>query len=332
MTSVVTHARIAAFPHCQRRSTVRTPRNGLDWSTDGANWPNRSASRFVKTETLTWHVQIMGRGPILLLAHGAGACSSSWRDLMPSLANDFTVVAPDLHGHGFTGMPGASGMTVDAMAAGLGALLLALGVSPVVAVGHSAGAAVLARLVLSRIIAAPAVLVALNGAMLPIPGLAGPLCRSAARLLALTPILPWMFSRRVHRPGVIERLIANTGSRLNDAGLDAYARLMGNPGHVRNVLHMFANWDLRQVLRDLPSLPCRLVLVAAEGDRAVPPLAAYRTAAHVPGCELIVHKGYGHLSHEEAPEETAAIIRRVARDSGVAAEPEGARQAEPAAA
>nr|WP_294501104.1 alpha/beta fold hydrolase BchO [uncultured Rhodopila sp.] len=332
MTSVVTHARITTLPVWQRRPIFGTTRTGLDWSTDGANWPNRSASRFVGTADLTWHVQIMGQGPTLLLAHGAGACSSSWRDLMPSLAQDFTVVAPDLHGHGFTGMPGASAMTVDAMAAGLGALLLALGVSPLVAVGHSAGAAILARLVLSKMMAAPAVLVALNGAMLPIPGLAGPVFRSMARMLASTPILPGMFSRRVRKPGVIERLIANTGSRLNDAGIDAYARLMGNPGHVRNVLHMFAHWDLRQILLDLPSLPCRLVLVAAEGDRAVPPLAAYRTAARVPGCELIVHKGYGHLSHEEAPDETAAIIRRVARESGVAAEPANARAVETAAA
>jgi magnesium chelatase accessory protein len=184
----------------------------------------------------------------------------------------------------------------------------------VVAVGHSAGAAVLARLVLSNIIAAPAVLVALNGAMLPIPGLAGHVMRAAARLLASTPALPWMVSRRVRRLDVVERLIANTGSRLNGPGIDAYARLIGNPGHLRNMLRMLATWDLRQVVLELPRLPCRLVLVAAEGDRAVPLEAARQTAARVPGCELIVHKGYGHLSHEEAPEETAAIIRCAARE------------------
>lgn len=314
MTSVVTHARTALLPFAQTRPRVRAAASGLDWSTDGANWPNSIASRFVKTAELTWHVQIMGQGPILLLAHGAGGATSSWRDLMPCLARDFTVVAPDLHGHGFTGTPGAAGMTVDAMAAGLAALLLALGVSPVVAVGHSAGAAVLARLVLSGAIAAPAVLVALNGAMLPIPGLAGHVFRSVARMLASTPALPWMVSRRARRPGVVERLIANTGSRLNSAGIDAYARLMGSPAHVRSMLLMLAHWDLRQSLLELPRLPCRLVLVTAEGDRAVPPPAARQTAARVPGCELIVHKGYGHLSHEEAPEETAAIIRHAVRE------------------
>jgi magnesium chelatase accessory protein len=314
MTSVVTHARIATLPDWPRRPRSRTAANGLDWSTDGANWPNRIASRFVKAADLTWHVQIMGHGPILLLAHGAGGSTSSWRDLMPCLARDFTVVAPDLHGHGFTATPGTSGMTVDAIAAGLGALLLALDVSPAVAVGHSAGAAILARLVLSGGIAAPAVLVALNGAMLPIPGLAGHVFRSAARLLASVPALAWIVSRRVRRPDVVERLIANTGSRLDGAGLDSYARLMGSPEHVRNMLLLLANWDLRQMLHELPRLPCRLVLVAAERDRAVPPEAARQTAARVPGSEVIVHARYGHLSHEEAPEETAAIIRRAARE------------------
>ena len=272
------------------------------------------ASRFVNAAGLTWHVQIMGQGPILLLAHGAGGATSSWRDLMPCLARDFTVVAPDLHGHGFTGTPGASGMTVDAMAAGLGALLLALGVSPAVAVGHSAGAAILARLALSGPVAAPSVLVALNGAMLPMPGLAGHVFRSVARLLASTPALTWLVSRRAGRQEVVAKLIANTGSRLNDAGIDAYARLMGSPLHLRNMLLMLANWDMRQIALELPRLPCRLVLVTGACDRAVPPQAARQTAAHVPGSELIVHNGYGHLSHEEAPEETAAIIRRAARE------------------
>jgi hypothetical protein len=34
----------------------------LDWETDGADWPNRSTSRFVKAADLVWHVQTMGPG------------------------------------------------------------------------------------------------------------------------------------------------------------------------------------------------------------------------------------------------------------------------------
>ncbi len=68
----------------------------------GRDWPNREASRFVTAGGLTWHVQEAGEGPVLLLVHGTGAATHSWRGLMPLLARDFRVIAPDLPGHGFT--------------------------------------------------------------------------------------------------------------------------------------------------------------------------------------------------------------------------------------
>ena len=78
----------------------------LDWDRDGQNWPHRQASRFVEAGGIRWHVQIMGQGPVMLLLHGTGAASHSWRDIMPLLAAQFTVVVPDLPGHGFTRAPG----------------------------------------------------------------------------------------------------------------------------------------------------------------------------------------------------------------------------------
>ena len=35
----------------------------LDWATDGADWPNRQASRFVEAAGMRWHVQVMGEAP-----------------------------------------------------------------------------------------------------------------------------------------------------------------------------------------------------------------------------------------------------------------------------
>ena len=74
----------------------------LDWTVDGADWPNRDASRFVEAGGLRWHVQVMGTGPVALLVHGMGASSHSWRDVAPLLASRFTVIIPDLPGHAFT--------------------------------------------------------------------------------------------------------------------------------------------------------------------------------------------------------------------------------------
>jgi pimeloyl-ACP methyl ester carboxylesterase len=76
-----------------------------DWEREGRHWPNRGSSQFVRAAGLRWHVQVMGSGPTLLLLHGSGAATHSWRDLAPILARDFRVIAPDLPGHGFTETP-----------------------------------------------------------------------------------------------------------------------------------------------------------------------------------------------------------------------------------
>ena len=102
------------------------------WERDGADWPNRTASRFVASSGLTWHVQEMGAAdaPVLLLLHGTGAATHSWAGLAPLLAARFRVVAPDLPGHGFTGTPPGHGLSLPAMARRTGALLEAIGARP----------------------------------------------------------------------------------------------------------------------------------------------------------------------------------------------------------
>jgi pimeloyl-ACP methyl ester carboxylesterase len=46
-----------------------------------------------------------GTGPVILLAHGMAGSSSTWRHVMPALAEHFTVVAPDVPGHGASAKP-----------------------------------------------------------------------------------------------------------------------------------------------------------------------------------------------------------------------------------
>jgi magnesium chelatase accessory protein len=279
----------------------------MDWTRDGADWPNRATSRFIRAGNLTWHVQRMGTGPVLLLAHGTGAATHSWRDLMPALARHFTVIAPDLPGHGFTGAPPSYRMTLKDMAAGLADLLRAMGDTPEIAVGHSAGAAILARMALDGSIT-PTTLVALNGALLPLPGMHGQFFGGMAKMLALMPAVPWLFSWRAGDRAAVEKMIASTGSTLDAAGITLYGRLLRDPAHVGNVLAMMANWELEALARDLPRLQQRLVLVVAEGDRAVPVKVARKVMALVPGAEMMMQPRLGHLSHEEAPAETAALI------------------------
>ena len=46
-----------------------------------------------------------GNGEALLLIHGMGGSSSSWSDVIPLLAKNYRVIAPDLLGHGESDKP-----------------------------------------------------------------------------------------------------------------------------------------------------------------------------------------------------------------------------------
>jgi magnesium chelatase accessory protein len=283
---------------------------------DGRDWPHRDASRFVTAAGLTWHVQQMGTGPALLLVHGTGAATHSWRGLAPLLAERFTVVAPDLPGHGFTQPLPAGGSTLPGMAAALRDLLSVLAVAPELAVGHSAGAAILLRMALDGAIA-PKAAVSLNGALLPFRGMAGQIFSPLAKLLVWNPFLPRLFSWGAGERSSVERLIRDTGSTLDAAGLEFYLRLLRRPGHVAGALRMMANWDLEGLARDLPRLAVPLVVVVGSNDKAIAPEDARRVRTLVPGATIETLRGLGHLAHEERPGDVAAIVGRVAERAGV---------------
>ena len=283
-----------------------------------ADWPNRDASRFVRSGPVTWHIQAAGpdAAPMLFLVHGTGASTHSWRGVWPLLTQHFRVVAPDLPGHGFTSVPGGHRLSLPGMARDLRALLETLGEKPALAVGHSAGAAILARMCIDSMIE-PAGLVSLNGAFMPLAGPAGQVFAPLARLLVGLPVLPQLFAWRAGDPRVVEKLLAGTGSRLDAAGVGYYARLVREPGHAAGALRMMANWDLAPVVRDLPRLGVPLLLLAADGDRAIPPRDSDRVSALVPGSRVVHWPRLGHLAHEEAPERTSALVLDFARSVGV---------------
>jgi len=279
------------------------------------DWPLREHSRVLTVGGLRWHVQCLGRGPAVLLVHGTGAATHTWRGLAPLLARHYTVVAPDLPAHGGTARPDDDRMTLPGMAGGLRALLGALGVEPALAVGHSAGAAILARMCLDGAIT-PRGLVSLNGALLELPGLPRAVFSPLARLLAASP-LPRLFAWRARDRSAVERLVASTGSQLDAAGVDLYARLVRDPAHVEGVLTMMARWDLGALEADLPALAVPLLLVVGLQDGTVPPSEGRRVRDRVPRAELVELPGLGHLAHEERPATVAQLLREFARRVGV---------------
>lgn len=283
----------------------------LDWATDGADWPNREASQFVDAAQMRWHVQVMGKGPVALLLHGTGSSTHSWRDVMPILANHFTVVAPDLPGHGFTSKPTPQSLSLPGMAGAVGALLRKLDLKPERAAGHSAGSAVMVRMAVERFMA-PDLLVSFNGAFFPVTGVAGQFFKPLARAMSGAVVVQKFFARMADRAAT-ERLLKDTGSKIDEAGLKYYQRLFSNEGHVAGTLGMMAAWDLHWVPEDLRALHLPLWLVRGTGDRTVPPASADKAKALCRTAHIIDMKGLGHLAHEEDPQTAAAIIADPAR-------------------
>ncbi len=279
----------------------------LDWTRDGPQWPHHAHSRFVRAAGLNWHVQQFGSGAPVLLVHGTGASTHSWRALAPLLARRYAITSCDLPGHGFTtGMP-ARGLSLTGMSEALAALLLALEVRPQLVIGHSAGAAIGCRMTLDGYLTARAV-VSINGALLPLHPLQRMLFSPFARLLASSALPARIIARLARDPAAVDRLLAGTGSQLDADDVELYRRLVRTPAHVGGALRMMAQWELDQLERDLVRLPVPLILIVALADRMVPPSQALQVQRLLPQATVIRLPGLGHLAHEERADVVAEAV------------------------
>ena len=275
-----------------------------------ADWPNRAFSRSVSVGSIDWHIQEMGSQtdqkteprPVLLLLHGTGAATHSWRDMLQPLSQHFRVIVPDLPGHGFTKGRPRYGLTIPAVARSLAGLMDELSAEPALIVGHSAGAAISIRMVLDGL-AKPAGIVGIAPALLPFPGVAQHLFPTMAKLLFVNPFAPHVFASIARGPGAVERFLKrSTGSSIDAAGNAAYSRLFTQSAHCAGAIGMMADWDLVPLKKALPSLTVPTLILHGENDAAIPVAAALDTASLIPSSRLEVLPGLGHLAHEEAPQ------------------------------
>jgi magnesium chelatase accessory protein len=300
-------------------------RQALDWDTDGRQWPLRHLSSFIETSKLRWHVQwAQHRNPqasSILLLHGTGASTHSWRHLLPLLSENYTMIALDFPGHGFTSMPKdrdvATLFSIPGMAAGVAELLANMQIKPDIVVGHSAGAAVACMLTLNGHLR-PQRLISLNGALLPLDGAAGQFFSPLAKVLTKAPFLPELFAWQAARPAVLPKLLDGTGSKLDEEGARLYKTLMSKPSHAQAALYMMAHWDLHTFWERLRSLQDPLSLIVGSQDLIVPPSVAYRVAetlAHLRTQDIISLPNLGHLAHEEQAEWVANVIGAMGQPS-----------------
>ena len=103
-----------------------------------AGFTDTFTSRYIDTAGLRQHVITGGEGPPLLLVHGWPQTWYAWRLVMPALARDFSVVAPDQRGCGLAGKP-PGGYDTATLADDLVALMDALGHRRFAVAGHDTG-------------------------------------------------------------------------------------------------------------------------------------------------------------------------------------------------
>ncbi|GAA4404795.1 alpha/beta fold hydrolase [Tsukamurella soli] len=103
--------------------------------------PSGTSLRFATVHGYRRAFRIGGSGPALLLLHGIADNSLVWEPLLRQLTQRYTVIAPDLLGHGLSDHPRAD-YSIAAFANGMRDLVTYLGYERVTLVGHSLGGGV----------------------------------------------------------------------------------------------------------------------------------------------------------------------------------------------
>ncbi len=272
-----------------------------DFGDEHTFWPNRKHSRFVLCSDIRFHVQMMGSDdlPVALLVHGTGSATHSWRDIMPELATQFRVIALDLPGHGFTEGAKAADLSLEGMAMAVGNLLKKLSICPALAIGHSAGVAILFEMHLRGFLS-DARIAGLNAALEPIEG--NTLLSPLAKLLFLNPMTSRIVSLQARFSGASKALIKATGSPIDDTGIACYEALLQQPSHIQGALGMMARWDLVPLQKRLPGIHAPVLLIASVDDPMVPSAVSRKAAQLIPDARLDVVRKGGHLLHELFPD------------------------------
>lgn len=284
-----------------------------------ADWPLKAISRQVYCRPHRWHVQETGpqetgkdktAEDTVLLLHGAGGSTHSFRALIPLLARRCHVVAIDLPGQGFTQLGARHRSSLEATAEDILRLCAQEGWQPTALVGHSAGGALALRLS-QRLLSPrgqPPIVVGINAALDNFKGLAGVLFPVLAKLLAAVPFTAKLFAHSSSAPGRIEALIRSTGSDIDAEGLSYYRRLIGDRDHADATLMMMAQWSLDDLLQELGAVRAHTLLITGDKDATVPPAVSERAAAKMPDARVVHLPDLGHLAHEQAPQQVAELI------------------------
>jgi len=253
-----------------------------------------------------------GRGPALLLLHGITNSSETWEHVAPWLTERFTVIAPDLLGHGQSATPRGD-YSLGAHASGARDVLTALGIERATVVGHSLGGGIAMQFAYQfperceRLVLVASgglgreVHILLRAAAIPGADYVLPALTSAG-LLGVGRGIGGLLRRVGLAPSEDLAVLANGFASLATAGSrQAFlhtVRAVVEPGGQR-----VSALDRLTLAGLLPSL-----IVWGEQDSIIPVGHGAAAREAMPGSRLEVFPGAGHMPHNADPERFATLL------------------------
>jgi pimeloyl-ACP methyl ester carboxylesterase len=248
-----------------------------------------------------------GEGPAIVLVHGFGGQTYSYRKLTPAIARDHRVIAVDLKGYGYSQRDATTDLSHTGQVAMLRVLLDRLNIDRAVLVGHSMGGSVVQRFAATYPAITEAIVLAASVSAdetrgrrrMPLPG---------AVLRPLLPILGGLAAKRLLQSSYYDPGL------LTDEVRDEYLRPTRLEGSMDGLLAM-----MKQSANDEPIDYARItvptLLLYGAQDRVVPLGAATNLRERIPQARLVVVERAGHLLLEERPDECLGAIRDFLRES-----------------
>jgi len=277
-------------------------------------WPNKHLSRTLCINNLDWHYQISTHpSPVarsILLIHGTGSSCHSWENILPILAQNYSVMAVDLPGHGYTTGALKEQLHIQEIAKELQALLLKLHLhTPNVIIGHSAGTNCALALALLDQINQPELMIGLNPSLISPPSLYNFFIGPLINPIFTSTMMAHFLANSIPISGMIDKLLNSTNSDLTASQRLQYKTLFKQTNHIHGSMNFMAASNIPELLSASANLKGLMTFLVAENDPWVPQTSLQPIIQnYFPKATVIVKPG-GHLFHEANPKETLQIIQ-----------------------
>jgi pimeloyl-ACP methyl ester carboxylesterase len=246
-----------------------------------------------------------GEGPVVVLVHGITGSSAHWESVMSLLAEEYTVVAPDLLGHGESAKPRGD-YSLGAYATGIRDLLIALEHPKATVVGHSLGGGVAMQFAYQFPERCDRLVLVSSGGL----GNEVHLLLRAAALPGSELVLPLLASRRMRTAaaalaGVLDKLHLHPGHDLAElaGGIGSLADSDARQAFLHTLRAVIDPTGQRVSATDrlhlaevMPSL-----IVWGERDPIIPVAHAHSAHAAMPGSRLELLERAGHFPQLDDP-------------------------------